>query len=252
MFRCALMLLMLLVPAAAQADYFGKFEGKLQLTEVDDDDPECKSSHWVGQSAFRLLAPYSYVDKKGKSWKVPKGTCVNGASIPIPAQGIVGGPWAGKFKNASVIHDYHCTAMLEPWQDVHHMFFEAMLAKGVSRVKAGLMYYAVYAFGPRWQTVVHNRVATRSISGCPSGPGGRCRAFVTNTIKTRTVFTPQADQQNEQQMQQELARVEELLKQGKLDVDQIPKFADHTSKVKFSATKVVPRTETTTTYEQVK
>jgi hypothetical protein len=90
------------------------------------------------------------VDPKGKKWDAPKGVTVNGASIPQAFWSIIGGPWDGKYREASVIHDYYCDTRSEPWQDVHRTFYTAMRANGVEEVRAKMMYAAVYRFGPRW------------------------------------------------------------------------------------------------------
>ena len=48
------------------------------------------------------------------------------------------------------MHDYYCDVQTKPWQEVHRMFYDASLFGGVSKIKAKLMYAAVYYGGPRW------------------------------------------------------------------------------------------------------
>jgi hypothetical protein len=36
------------------------------------------------------------------------------------------------------------------WQAVHRMFYNAMMASGVDKERALVMYRAVYRFGPKW------------------------------------------------------------------------------------------------------
>jgi hypothetical protein len=55
---------------------------------------------------FKLLSEYKYKDSKGTIWIVPEGVIVDGASVPTPLWSIIGSPWSGKYRNASVIHDY--------------------------------------------------------------------------------------------------------------------------------------------------
>lgn len=113
----------------------------------------------------RLLESYTYVDPSGVVWKVPKGTVVDGASIPRAFWTIIGGPFEGKYRNASVVHDFFCVTKDRAWKSVHRMFYEAMLESGVERPRAKVMYYAVYYFGPRWETV-----SVRTVSlACPAG-----------------------------------------------------------------------------------
>jgi len=75
------------------------------------------------------------------------------ASIPRLAWTIIGGPFEGLYRDASVIHDVACVEKSRPWLQVHRTFYLAMLASGVTTVKAKVMYAAVYHFGPRWSTV---------------------------------------------------------------------------------------------------
>jgi hypothetical protein len=62
----------------------------------------------------------------------------------------MGSPFVGKFRRATVFHDVECERRARPWQDVHRMFFDAMIEDGVDEAKAWLMYKAVNDFGPRW------------------------------------------------------------------------------------------------------
>lgn len=106
---------------------------------------------------MRLLEPYSFVDHDQKTWAVPQGAEVDGASIPQPLWSLIGGPFEGKYRNASVIHDFYCDLRSEPWRAVHRVFYSGMRASGVSESRAKLMYAAVYFGGPRWSdTTVRN------------------------------------------------------------------------------------------------
>jgi hypothetical protein len=96
-----------------------------------------------------LLAPFAYIDPAGTRYEVPGGTVVNGASIPWPLWSIIGSPWTGRYREASVVHDYHCEIKKLTWQAVHRNFYTAMRANGVDEVQAKIMYAAVYRFGPR-------------------------------------------------------------------------------------------------------
>lgn len=98
----------------------------------------------------RLAKAFGFCDARGKRWPVPAQAVVDGASIPQVLWPLMGGPFTGKYRDASVVHDYYCSVRLEPWQAVHHVFYEAMRVSGVSEVRAKLMYAAVYFAGPRW------------------------------------------------------------------------------------------------------
>ncbi len=120
----------------------GRFDGTLML-EVGSDP-----------RLMRLARPYAYIDRADKRWPVPEGTLVDGASIPRPLWPIVGSPFTGAYRNASVIHDFYCDVRTRPWQEVHRMFYEAMLSNNVNELQAKTMYMAVYYGGPRWSEVV--------------------------------------------------------------------------------------------------
>jgi hypothetical protein len=99
---------------------------------------------------MQLLTDFSFIDSKQNRWTAPSNSTIDGTSIPPVFWSIVGGPYEGKYRNASVVHDVECQLKREPWQTVHKMFYEACRAGGVRRLKALLMYAAVYLFGPRW------------------------------------------------------------------------------------------------------
>ncbi len=72
---------------------------------------------------MELVKPFTFVDTKGNRWHVPQGAKVDGASIPRVLWTAVGAPYSGKYRRASVVHDYFCDTMLRPWRDVHRMFY---------------------------------------------------------------------------------------------------------------------------------
>ncbi len=118
---------------------FGNFIGNVTATWSDD-----------GRN-MTLERDFTYVDPHGKQWLAPTGAVINGASIPRLFWSVVGGPFEGTFRNASVLHDSACELQKEPWEDVHRMFYNAMRCSRVGAGKAQTMYWAVYHFGPRWQ-----------------------------------------------------------------------------------------------------
>ena len=123
----------------------GRFDGlPLRIVfNTDDDD----------RRYANLLAPVAYTQPDGDNWPVPEGAWLDGASIPRPFWSLIGGPFSGLYLEASVVHDYYCDHHVRPWRDVHRMFYDAMLCRGVGGAKARIMYYAVYRFGPRWDMV---------------------------------------------------------------------------------------------------
>ena len=98
----------------------------------------------------RLLEDLVFIDSKGKKWTSPKGSVVDGATIPKAFQGIIGTPYGGEYVLASVIHDVAYDEKKESWQEVHRAFYDALLASGVEAQKASIMYMAVYEGSSRW------------------------------------------------------------------------------------------------------
>ena len=131
-------LLLLFIGGCAQPGPFGHFVGTVKTEWIEPD------------RKMRLLDDFSYVDAKGITWPAPKGSVVDGASIPQVLWSVVGSPYTGEYRSASVVHDVACAKRDRPWEDVHRMFYEACRAGGLAEEKAKLMYAAVYHFGPRW------------------------------------------------------------------------------------------------------
>lgn len=128
----------------------GKYVGKA-LVEMLDDGRRVK-----------LASPFAYIDPRRRRWDVPKNAIVDGASIPRMLWTLIGGPFEGKYRNASIIHDWYCDTRLENWKLVHRMFFDAMITSSVPVIMAKTLYAGVYLGGPKWsKTVVENtRLAT--------------------------------------------------------------------------------------------
>lgn len=133
-------------PAAAGltevAEGFGAFEGLPPEVALLDEGRTVK-----------ILKPLTYVAEIGERWHVEPGVIVDGASIPRAFWSLIGGPFEGKYRNASIIHDRFCDLRNRSWDATHRMFHDAMRCSGVGILKAKVMFYAVYRFGPRWTLV---------------------------------------------------------------------------------------------------
>jgi hypothetical protein len=125
--------------SGAFAQSFGKFLGAIRTEWLQDG------------RRMRLLSEFQYIDPQGKKWMAPAGSIIDGASIPKAFWSIIGGPFEGKYRAASVIHDVACDQKAEPWESVHEAFYWAMRASGVEALKAKVMFAAVYGAGPRWR-----------------------------------------------------------------------------------------------------
>lgn len=117
----------------------GRYEGDFLVTLLDD-----------GRN-LRLESDLFYFDPQGVRWGVPKGAVVDGTSIPRGFWSAVGGPLEGKYRNASIIHDWFCDMRTRTWQATHRVFYDAMRTSGVGEARAKLFYYAVWWGGPRWE-----------------------------------------------------------------------------------------------------
>lgn len=120
------------------AEKIGQFKGELVLKILPD-----------GRD-MELVRLFEYIDSHDVIWIVPAGTRIDGASIPRVLWTLVGSPFVGKYREASVIHDHYCDTKSRHWKAVHKVFLDGMLARGVEKNQARLMYIAVYRFGPRW------------------------------------------------------------------------------------------------------
>ncbi|MFM8953472.1 MAG: protealysin inhibitor emfourin [Planctomycetaceae bacterium] len=126
-------------PATVSADQWGRFVGDIVARWSDN-----------GRD-MTLVEPFAYVDPRDTRWDAPAGAVVNGASIPRAFWSLIGGPFEGRFRNASVVHDVACESRDREWRQVHRMLYEACRCGGVAAATAKAMYYAVWHFGPRWR-----------------------------------------------------------------------------------------------------
>ncbi len=99
----------------------------------------------------RVIDDFTFTEAaNGTVWAAPRGSLVDGASIPRVLWTLVGSPFTGDYVYASIVHDVACDIRTRPWRDTHYMFYLACLAGGTKRGRAKLMYLAVRNFGPRW------------------------------------------------------------------------------------------------------
>lgn len=128
---------------------FGRFEGEVVvrfILEAGDD------------RTMILEQPFKYVDQNGKSWNVPKGTAINGASIPR-ALWTAYPPFVGDYRIASVVHDHFCAELVvdensHDWREVQRMFYNACRCAEMDPATAKGFYAAVYAYWKAWSLKV--------------------------------------------------------------------------------------------------
>jgi hypothetical protein len=116
------------------AENFGKFSGN-------------PATEWLSESGadrqMRLLEDFWYDDPSEHRWVAPKGAIINGASIPAPLWSIVGSPYTGEYRRASVVHDIACDNPEIPRKNADKMFYFACCAGGCSQRQAQLLYVGV-------------------------------------------------------------------------------------------------------------
>jgi hypothetical protein len=116
--------------------------------------------------SMQMLQLFSFTDPAGKVWQAPKGSIVNGASIPRALWTLVGSPYTGDYRRASIVHD---VAAKDAGTDAgkrraaDRMFFHACRAGGCSIWQSMILYVGVRvgataAKVPPW----HAAVATES------------------------------------------------------------------------------------------
>ena len=108
-----------------------------------------------------VMSDLTYTDPQGEVWDAPAGSIVDGASLPRYLWSIMGGPFEGQYRNASVLHDVAYERHNRPWQDCDRMFYNAMRCSGVNVVEAKTMYYALYRFGNHWKFPIKRAKAVK-------------------------------------------------------------------------------------------
>jgi hypothetical protein len=137
------------IASAAQSNAWGYYTG----------EPETR---WNSDGrSMTLLSELRYTDPHGLVWVAPAGSIVDGASVPRSLWSIMGGPFEGKYRNASVLHDVAYEQHNRPWQDCDRMFYNAMRCSGVGVVEAKTMYYSLYRFGHHWKFSIKRAKAVK-------------------------------------------------------------------------------------------
>lgn len=124
-------------------------------------------TEWVSEDGvdreMRLLEDFWYRDPAGKRWDAPKGSVVNGASIPEALWSSVGSPYTGAYRRASVVHDVACNNTTIKREDADDMFYWACLSGGCSKLQAKMLYLGVRlgAWSSRDTVTTFNKVKVK-------------------------------------------------------------------------------------------
>jgi len=107
---------------------------------------------------MQMLADFSFTDPAGAVWLTPKKYIVDGASIPRALWTLVGSPYTGDYRRASIVHDKACddaSGNTTARRKADRMFYHACRAGGCSIQEATLLYIGVIMGGvwplvPAW------------------------------------------------------------------------------------------------------
>jgi|ERR1051326_2251 hypothetical protein len=127
----------ILILNTADAQQFGRFIGEIHTKWLPD-----------GRN-METLTDFEYIDPDNQSWRVPKGTQTDGASVPR-AFFILYAPFTGVYRDSALVHDHYCRIRTRTWQETHDMFYYGLRARGLGEHDSLVMWGAVYLFGPRW------------------------------------------------------------------------------------------------------
>ncbi|WP_052369284.1 DUF1353 domain-containing protein [Citrobacter sp. S-77] len=115
---------------------YGFFEGEVKTCWLTDITPNRN---------MEILENFSYNDPDGKNWVTQNGSTINGASIPRVFWSVVGSPYIGNYRRASVIHDIACCLVKtrSERKKADKMFYYACLADKCPPSQARVFYVAV-------------------------------------------------------------------------------------------------------------
>ena len=153
-------------------------------------------TYWMTEAGsdrhMRLLEEFWFRDPDGRVWTTPADYWIDGASIPRALWTLVGSPYTGDYRRASVVHDKACDeAVGDPTarRAADRMFYHACRAGGCAVIEATLLYIGVRigaltlrvpawqeastTDGPRTQPVIGRRSAR---GGLPTRRRGFSRA----------------------------------------------------------------------------
>jgi hypothetical protein len=154
-FVLSIFILIVTTPISSYAEYHGRFENKVVGVWLVEEGPDRN---------MRLMEDFFYYDPNGKRWPAPRGSIINGASIPwLLWNKWIGPPYVGNYRRASVVHDVACELrekICKSSEIAHRMFYDACRCGGVGDKKAKVMYWAVRNFGPKWGIQEPEKVLT--------------------------------------------------------------------------------------------
>jgi hypothetical protein len=95
---------------------------------------------------MEVLEDFSFQDPADKVWTTPAGWKIDGASIPRALWTLVGSPYTGDYRRASIVHDKACDdagSDAAARRAADRMFYRACRAGGCSTFEATILYIGV-------------------------------------------------------------------------------------------------------------
>lgn len=106
-------------------------------------------TRWITEQGrdrnMELLEDFAFIENSGKEWRAKAGEIIDGASIPRAFWTIVGAPYAGDYRRASILHDVAVRASTG-WRSrrrADKMFYRACRTGGCSRRDSIILYIGV-------------------------------------------------------------------------------------------------------------
>lgn len=106
-------------------------------------------TRWKNSREMILEEDFYYIDPESRKWNAPKGSHLNGATIPMALWNTIGSPYVGKYRRASVVHDVGVGELGNPdvseeqRKKADRMFYHACRYDGCSKHFAGMLYTGV-------------------------------------------------------------------------------------------------------------
>ncbi len=149
---------------------------RVRLAKVASMHGEFSANHpqteWCAEQGsdrhMTLVREFFFLDPEKRQWDVPAGYKIDGASIPRALWTLVGSPYTGDYRRASIPHDKACKDAQgdkKARKAADRMFYHACRAGGCSVAEAVLLY-----LGVRLGSVMPNVMSMNAMVGNNVGP----------------------------------------------------------------------------------
>ena len=130
---------------AQQLNFRGDPTHRPVATPASHPSPEIPNLKRLANGNYRVRQPWT-VDVGGRRWCIPVGYTSNGITAPASVKSSLGDGVGHPETWAAVFHDWLFTQPGVSRSQADHLFYELLIAYGVSPAKAGLMHTVVAAY----------------------------------------------------------------------------------------------------------